>query len=322
MLLQEKLNVNMKKNLLLFTFLFSALISNAQITKTVIPQKTEPARVEPFDSTKNWHGNKNIMAFKGQQLYFFDGKARSSYNDIHTKKGDIHPNFSKEIVLGHTFVIIDIESYPDEILYDYILTLEDVDSHELLYFNYDSKREPIFPDYIFVSHFNYLKTKYVGREYVVLPKAISLLKTQGSDERVYNKDINTGEEIKYNPLNNCYKIIDVSIKEDEINPIIYIINNGEHTTYFEDHIFSMIENQICERIVEKKEWESLKSKYGQVMMNHVINGTIKVGMPKRLLILSWGYPDKINRSSYGDTQYVYGSQYVYIDKNDIISAWN
>ena len=46
-------------------------------------------------------------------------------------------------------------------------------------------------------------------------------------------------------------------------------------------------------------------------------------MPAKLVILSWGKPDEINKSSYGDEQWVYGYQYVYINpKTRKCTAWN
>ncbi len=55
--------------------------------------------------------------------------------------------------------------------------------------------------------------------------------------------------------------------------------------------------------------------------NLIRNKKIQVGMSKNALLCSWGWPDKINRSSYGSDQYVYGNQYVYVRRNRV-TAWN
>lgn len=53
------------------------------------------------------------------------------------------------------------------------------------------------------------------------------------------------------------------------------------------------------------------------------NRKVRVGMSKTALICSWGRPDRINRSSYGDAQYVYGGQYVYVsEQTNRVTAWN
>jgi hypothetical protein len=58
--------------------------------------------------------------------------------------------------------------------------------------------------------------------------------------------------------------------------------------------------------------------------NTVIEKKIELGMPERLLILSWGVPEKINKTvgSWGEhKQFVYNNRtYVYI-KNGKISSW-
>lgn len=53
-------------------------------------------------------------------------------------------------------------------------------------------------------------------------------------------------------------------------------------------------------------------------------GSIVNGMNKSELLLSWGYPSKINkysnRSSYTE-QWIYGKNYVYLDSKGIITSW-
>ena len=302
-----------------------SILLQAQITKTVIPTVVE--QVAPFDSTKNWHGNKNVSSFIGQQLYFLP-KHERFYMNITSDAFDANVPYCE--ICGHTFDIIDVSPYNRDEYHEevYTLKLKDIENNKIYYYSYKSNIEPISPDYIFVSYFNYLKTIYVGQEYVVLPPAISLLKSHSSPERVYNKDINTGKEITYNPRNNCYKIIDVTVSDERaISPIFFLISNGEHTTYFTSNVLLKIKKKISESIVKKAEWESLSKKYGATLMDCVVKGEIKVGMPERLLILSWGYPDSIRENSYGDDQFIYrtkyeGNKYVYVSKKGIITAWN
>ena len=68
----------------------------------------------------------------------------------------------------------------------------------------------------------------------------------------------------------------------------------------------------------KKEAESYKSKFGEENWQAIINEKIKAGFTEEMARLSWGAPDKINRSSFGD-QWVYGSQYLYFENGKLKS---
>ena len=69
----------------------------------------------------------------------------------------------------------------------------------------------------------------------------------------------------------------------------------------------------------EEDYNQLYSKYGNIV-DVALHKKVKVGMPLELLLISWGEPDKINKSSYGD-QYVYGRQYVYVE-GKTVTAWN
>lgn len=70
-----------------------------------------------------------------------------------------------------------------------------------------------------------------------------------------------------------------------------------------------IKNELIRRNeFSKKEWELINT------------NQIAIGMSSTALVCSWGYPDRINRASYGN-QAVYGRSYVYT-KNNIVTAWN
>lgn len=70
----------------------------------------------------------------------------------------------------------------------------------------------------------------------------------------------------------------------------------------------------------EESYDKLYEKYGDYVVT-ALKRNIRVGMPLELLLISWGEPKEINRSSYGDAQYVYGDQYVYV-KDGKITAWN
>jgi hypothetical protein len=67
-----------------------------------------------------------------------------------------------------------------------------------------------------------------------------------------------------------------------------------------------------------------KTTYPNISASHwkqIQDRKISVGMSEAAVRLSWGPPEKINRSSSGQEQWVYSGQYVYI-KNKVVTAWN
>jgi hypothetical protein len=78
-----------------------------------------------------------------------------------------------------------------------------------------------------------------------------------------------------------------------------------------------IKQVLTERnIVRSDQWEVVDAE------------KIRVGMTDVEAVCAWGYPDKVNRASYGD-QWVYGivpgvnlpRQYVYV-RGGVVTAWN
>lgn len=70
----------------------------------------------------------------------------------------------------------------------------------------------------------------------------------------------------------------------------------------------------------EESYDKLYEKYGDYV-EIALRRKVCVGMPLELLLISWGEPEKINRSSYCPDQYVYGDQYVYVEGGKITS-WN
>lgn len=64
----------------------------------------------------------------------------------------------------------------------------------------------------------------------------------------------------------------------------------------------------------------LFNKYGE-LYKKAIAGKVVIGMAKELVVIAWGFPEKINSSSDGLDQWVYGNQYLYI-QNGVLKSWN
>lgn len=102
------------------------------------------------------------------------------------------------------------------------------------------------------------------------------------------------------------------------------LSNGE-LSYFDSEVF--MTKPGCEEgekylaVKEKQLEKYLKNNPSATKYkDSVLKNKIMVGMPEELLYMSWGYPTRVNASSYGD-QLVYGSQYVYI-RNGRVTSWN
>lgn len=62
------------------------------------------------------------------------------------------------------------------------------------------------------------------------------------------------------------------------------------------------------------------------LRRRIIEQKVFVGMKQADVVRSWGKPASVNRSSYGDDQWVYdrggSAQYVYIGSEGCVTAWN
>lgn len=81
---------------------------------------------------------------------------------------------------------------------------------------------------------------------------------------------------------------------------------------------------VSDATAEMRKWETLtetQNRYSRREIEAIVNKRIFVGMSEDALVYSWGRPSKINRSSYGSDQWVYSTQYVYVD-NGRVDGWN
>lgn len=277
-----------------------------------------------FDSTKNYLGRYNVSTYKGQLLFVLPIKNKEygydNFKDIVRKfayleitrygnpaeKSEFNTKY--EDLVGKYFYVDSVWKYDSDILNKYYFLLSEKNNpNNICYYEYNPDYNYSF-HFIVVSHFNYLKQKYVGKNYII-SKSSTL-------------NIKTGKEIIIPDVSKkVWNTIDLSIIEDSYSNPVLIIKSGNDTSYIAvEHLESGLEKGNSRSVFEKSEWNKLVSTYGIKMMNNVLNGKINIGMPEKLLIMSWGKPDRINSSSYGDSQYVYDDEYVYID-NGKITSW-
>lgn len=298
-------------------------------------QKEESSKLQ-YDSTRNWITwsrflkNDTIKTYKGQTLYVNSNKIVQNlgYSDF------INPDYSRygkpsaknqnntkyEDLYGKYFLVKDViekQVTLDDPLYviKYIFSLENInDKQDTCLYIYAHNRID-FP-FITIGYYEYLKKEYIGKRYNFYYSPICY----------YNKkDFNTGDAITNKP-NDIWECTDVIIddKTFKINLLIQNKNSSQTTTIqiYDDAINCLSKlNDYEEKVVNKR-----IKQYGTNNLLLVKEHKIKVGIPVEILLLSWGKPNKINKSSYGPDQYVYGrqagsTQYVYVE-NGKVTAWN
>ena len=196
--------------------------------------------------------------------------------------------------------------------------------------------------FIALSHYNYLKQKYIGQTLIVSPHIIS------------KKDIENGQVIKPHEMPCEWTCTDVSYVEATFGlELALIIKQGEITSFFyeeklwldstycyngmivrgwpeekitaSDFINEMLVTDVpytkkSTYVYFKRDWDILISKYGKESMRRTLVGTPYVGMPTHLLFLSEGSPKKTNKASYGN-QYIY-DDVRYYDEKGVVTGWN
>lgn len=100
------------------------------------------------------------------------------------------------------------------------------------------------------------------------------------------------------------------------------INQAIRGTYYQKASPEQI-NSLKQQVVDARNELKRRKLFSKKEWRLIEKEQIQVGMSKKALLCSWGTPNRINRSSYGDAQYVYGGQYVYVsEETNRVTAWN
>ncbi len=328
----------MKKILLSLIILALPLCGYAQITMSHAADKIvkEPEKV-PYDSTKNYLWDKNVTSYVGQLLYV-NGKSdilrdygydnfktirEAGVTDHRYGQPSTSSSFNTkyEDLVGKYFIVKEV--YPDSrqnnytglYKYEWWFLLENRDDPEdTVWFKYDGQFKHTFP-FITISYFNYIKENKKGVKFV----SSYSYKDEKLRTRVNEHDFYTGEEITQS-LDDKWECIDVTI-EDKYYDLVYVVRNQRgNVSTINVEITEPIANGV-QYVFTDEEYGEMVKKFGKLNANRVLQHKVGVGMPETLVILSWGKPDKINRSSSGSDQWVYDNQYVYVE-NGVVTAWN
>jgi hypothetical protein len=316
--------------IILFKFSFG------QITTTKVINNETPKKAMVYDSTLNFLGS-DALLYIGQELYLI-GKSETlrtygysgfiidykvNSNSLKNTYKPIIPEDKKYIeydmggksiydsLAGKYFKVLDVHMHPkakeQEYLYGtkFYLALEEKESGNKLFFEYDSKYEHSFP-FLVVGYFEKLKQNFIGQSYVISTKYFT-----GS------KDISTGNTIHNRP-GQKWTCIDLTIEEQFFNLSLIIKNDlGEKVLADYEYLFELGgKNQVY----TWKKAETYKTKFGVVNWNIILDREVKIGFTEEMVRLAWGEPKRVNKSSYGD-QWVYDDQYLYFE-NGKLKAFN
>ncbi len=233
---------------------------------------------------------------------------KTSYDKTNTFKCCDSYNSKYEDLQGRYFSVLDALDDPkSSYSSDAYLKLKMNDTGEEVYYKYNKKYEHTFP-FLVVGFFEKQKEIFVDQDLLIRP----FPKMEGLNQKTTN-DITTGEEIEF--IKGEYvKCIDITIDEKYYNLSLLLVNAKGQQFLFD--LNSRFLN-IC-RIYTKQEAELLSKKFGEGNWQTIRDEEIKVGFTEEMIKVSWGEPDKINRSSYGD-QWVYGNQYLYFENGKLKS---
>lgn len=322
----------MKKIILLLGILILNNFCFAQITTTRNPIKKDKVSTIKYDSLKNFLGN-NINQYLNQELYlkgkdeslrkygyagfFYDyKKSTSSLKNTYKPIMPLNKSYiEKDIGGGKSeydsiaekyFKVIGIHEYSELIVDNlympvkYFLELEEKESKEIIYYEYNNKFEHSFP-FIMVGYFIKLEEAQINKLFVL-----------GRTEFRYGQkfDIETGLPIKFNN-GAIWKCIGLTIYGSNyfLSYILQDENNQKftilHTNFNKEfNIYSV------------KDAENYKKKFGVTNWNNLLLGKVTLGMTKEMCELSWGKPDNINRtisSGRKSEQWVYENNFLYFE---------
>lgn len=305
-------------------FLLTGVVSFAQIgtTKVAIKNEDPPG---PYDSLLNFVG-KNVSQYLGQELYLkgkseslrkygYENfitdytKSRLSDQSIIYKCCESYNSKYSELA-GKYFQVVEIiphpKAKPDDPLYSKksYLKLREKESSDIVYYEYDSKFEHTFP-FIVVGYFLKQKKELANREFVTRGKSW-ISRTEPMT------DIGTGKPVKFD-AGTTWKCVDLTIEEKYYSLSLILENE------LKEKIPLGLDNlKSTTWVFTKEDADNYKAKFGFEDWSTILNSKLKIGFTEEMTILSWGKPDKINRSSSSD-QWVYDGQYLYFENGKLKS---
>lgn len=327
--------------IILSTILTAMNISLAfgQITTTKVAPKASLSDNIPYDSTVNYIG-KNVYKYIGQELYLngmseslrkhgYRGFCLDYTKDTKTLSNTYKPILPEnkeyikfdlgggktqyDAIVGKYFKVIEIFKHPKSVssedLYSkyFYLKLQEKTSNDIVYYEYDSESEFLFP-FIITGFFEKQKKIVLGQEFVFSDKIL-----EGST------DISTGKAVTIK-TGQKWKCVDFTIEEKYYTLALIIQNSlGEKTDISNETVFDKSRKG---NVYTTKEVDNYRKKFGGDTFEKILQGKTVIGMTKEMCRLAWGEPKSINEtitSGKKTEQWVYSDNYLYFD-NGILTA--
>jgi hypothetical protein len=311
----------------IITIFATVATSLGQITTTKVATKAIPVEKLTYDSTQIFLG-KDVNKYLGQDLYvkgrseslrkygydgFLTDYTKSKFDKAVYKCCDGY-NSKYDELSGKYFTVLDIIKHPraseDEYFYGKksYLKLQEKESKDVLYFEYDSQFEHTFP-FIVVGFFEKLKKQAVGQKFIFGSTKLRF----GDDEL----DLKTGKPIIFN-LGEKWECYDVTIEEKYYN--LSLLLKDKSGQILSIHYEMAVGLKKYYDVFTEKEAEKYKTKFGLDNWNTILQGKVRIGMTKEMCKLTWGEPKDVNETITAgkkSEQWVYSDNYVYFDNGKV-----
>ncbi len=232
-----------------------------------------------FDSTSNISpAGRNKNTYIGREIFFLDDGGEFYSDSLLEKRIYPHPQLKYYIVLdkvwfpGREYY----DSYRQDLVkvkYRHLYKLQEKGTENIVFYD-PELNNPLMPyenafsvfDVIWVSYYNYLKTEYIGKKYVLTHNTIS--------------DYNTGESITYK-YNEIWTVEAVKVIKDnspsyrDCYVLRFALKNNT------GNVITLSPKSTL--MVDKKTYDGYVKQYGTAMVKAAFEGELKVGMHKSLV---------------------------------------
>lgn len=295
----------MKKIALVFLLSPFLCFSQIGVTKT---KKTD-VLIEKYDSTYNFPAEK-IDLLIGQELfvppknkdlrkYGYDVFLTDSL-DAKYPNDNIYAKIKNGYSTQHDSVanrVFILKKIINPKAFRPLLLLEDKENKQILFWKYKMSFESAFP-FLVNGYLKKIENNYIGKKFVIREFSNPV------------KYINEGPEVEFGKT-DLWEVKQLTLDYEYYSLAFILEKNGQQ-------ILSFLED-FKKNSFEEKEFAEIKKKYPKYYEN-ILNKTVVVGMPEKAVVLSWGLPKKINKSS-SSNQWVYDGNYLYFE-NGIMTAYN
>jgi len=313
-------------NTLLITFSFVVLFGQITTTKFATP-KLEEKEIVPYDSNVNFVGF-DVFKYIGQVLYlqgksdiwqkygydyFFIDYTRNDYHNkdnIYKCCDGEHSRYND--LVNRYYIVLDVIKHPraisDEYIYgdSYFLKLKEKESEDILYFEYASCCEFLFP-FVVVGFYEKQKKTLIGKEFVFWNALFE-----------FANDIVTGNRI-VNTTGQTWKCVDLTFDSETFRLCLIIEDQKGQKTDISVDLVIGDRYQVTYTIPEAAKY---RKKFGIGNFNKILENKVLIGFTQEMCKLSWGEPNSINKtitSGKKSEQWVYTDNYLYFE-NGILTA--